>query len=244
LLILFIFKLSKLQNFMSFIVIEGLDGSGKSTQVKMLREFFESCQIDYRYLHFPIIESPFFGDLIARFLRGDLGSIESVDPYIVALLYAGDRYNAKAQIEDWQNNNLLVLTDRYVYSNIGFQCAKANDPESAATLYRWILDLEYKYFNVPKPDLSIFLDVPMEFVEQKLAEQREDEARGYLLGKADIHEADISFQKRVRDMYLMAVENDASFLKINCISGDGKMLPPETIFHSIVQLINSKHLLK
>jgi len=229
---------------MSFIVIEGLDGSGKSTQVKMLRTHMESHQINHRYLHFPVIESAFFGELIARFLRGDLGSINQVDPYIVALLYAGDRFNAKPQIEEWLHNNINVLTDRYLYSNIGFQCAKAQSTEDVQKLYKWIFELEYEYFKIPKPDLSIFLDVPISFVQQKLAEQRPGDDRSYLEGKIDIHEADISFQKRVREMYLMAVENDASFIKINCISDEGKMLAPEIIFRKILDLINSNGIFK
>lgn len=223
---------------MGFVVIEGLDGSGKSTQVKMLRSLITSRNIPYEYLHFPVFESPYFGELIARFLRGDLGSIAQVDPYLVAMLYAGDRFNAKQTMEQWIRSGMLVLADRYVYSNIGFQCAKVSGAVEVEKLYRWIFDLEYDYFKIPKPDLSIFLDVPMDFVIEKLSEQRESDDRGYLLGKADIHEADIGFQRKVRDTYLFAVENDPAFEIIECTGSDGAMLPPQQIFDKIVSLIN------
>ena len=86
---------------MKFVVIEGLDGSGKSTQLKKLKAYLEDKEIKYKYLHFPRTDSPFFGELIAKFLRGELGDIDKVNPYLVALIYAGDRNDSKQQIEKW-----------------------------------------------------------------------------------------------------------------------------------------------
>ena len=224
---------------MGFVVIEGLDGSGKSTQVKMLRSLLAGRNISHEYMHFPVVESPYFGELVARFLRGDLGSIAQVDPYVVAMLYAGDRFNARPVMEEWINSGKFVLADRYVYSNIGFQCAKVSGDAEVEKLYHWIFDLEYNYFKIPKPDLSIFLDVPMDFVQEKLANQRETDDRSYLQGKADIHEADIEFQRKVRDMYLRAVANDVNFVKIDCTDSDGNMLSPGYIFDKITETINN-----
>ena len=81
------FKINLLPEFM-FIVLEGLDGAGKSTQIRMLQELFARRGVACRYLHFPRFDAPVFGDLIARFLRGELGTVEAVDPYLVALLFA------------------------------------------------------------------------------------------------------------------------------------------------------------
>ena len=110
-----------------FIVLEGVDGSGKSTQIANLQRMFAEQGISTEYLHFPRFDAPYFGELIARFLRGELGSVEQVDPYIVAMLYAGDRRDAAAMIRGWMAEGKVVLCDRYVYSNIGYHCAKVAD---------------------------------------------------------------------------------------------------------------------
>ena len=92
-----------------FIVLEGVDGSGKSTQIANLQRMFAEQGIPTEYLHFPRFDAPYFGDLIARFLRGELGSIEQVDPYIVAMLYAGDRRDAAAMIRGWMEEGKVVI---------------------------------------------------------------------------------------------------------------------------------------
>ena len=163
-----------------FIVLEGVDGSGKSTQIEKLRGMFAERGVESEYVHFPRFDAPFFGELIARFLRGELGGINEVDPYIVALLYAGDRRDAAAMIRRWLDTGKVVIADRYVYSNIGYQCAKVADETKRAALRHWIFELEYEYFKIPQPDLSIFLDVPFAFTERKLAEAREGADREYL----------------------------------------------------------------
>jgi len=106
------------------IVLEGLDGAGKSTQVELVRRMFAQEGVESHFLHFPRFDAPVYGELIARFLRGELGAVDKVDPYLVALLFAGDRADAAAQLRCWLDAGHAVVLDRYVYSNVGFQCAK------------------------------------------------------------------------------------------------------------------------
>ena len=181
-----------------FIVLEGLDGAGKSTQIRMLQELFARRGVACRYLHFPRFDAPVFGDLIARFLRGELGTVEAVDPYLVALLFAGDRGDAAAEIRQWLASGEAVVLDRYVYSNVAFQCAKLSSEDERRALKRWILDTEYGYYRLPRPDVSLFLDVPFSFTERKLTQAREGGDRDYLQGAHDIHEASLDLQQRVR----------------------------------------------
>lgn len=222
------------KNGIKFLVVEGLDGSGKSTQINLIRNHLEKRQVPYRYIHFPRTETGIYGDLIARFLRGDLGSIESVNPYLVAMIYAGDRKDASEMINDWLNQGFLVLLDRYVYSNIAFQCAKIAGKEEKERLRNWILNLEYTYNKIPKPDLNILLDVPFSFTQKKLTESRVGEERKYLQGSRDIHEEDLDFQQKVREMYLWQAETCADLKVIDCNDAEGGMRDPQSIFNDIL----------
>ena len=220
-----------------FIVLEGLDGAGKSTQIKQLRQLLASRGIESEYVHFPRFDSPVFGELIARFLRGELGSVESVDPYIVALLFAGDRADMAPQIRAWQAEGKVVIVDRYVYSNIGYQCAKLATEEQRAKLKQWILDTEYVYYNIPRPDLSLFLDVPFAFTAKSLTEQRSGDDRAYLNGEKDIHESSLDLQQMVRNVYLEAAKSDEALQVIDCSNADGGMDTPEGIFSRIESVV-------
>lgn len=229
---------------MSLIVIEGLDGAGKSTQIELLTDLLKSKSIPSHFLHFPRVDAPFFGELIAKFLRGDLGSIDKVDPYVVALLYASDRMDAAPIIRQWLNSNHVVLLDRYVYSNVAFQCAKLNSTEEVNRLRDWILKLEYEYYAIPRPHLNIFLNVPFEFTRNRLTEHRTGDSRHYLQGKHDIHEKDLSFQEKVRNIYLQQHQHDPNFVILDCTDNNGDMLKPETISEMILQEITKRNLLK
>lgn len=221
------------------IVIEGLDGSGKSTQVRKLRRYLETFPRPLEYIHFPRYDSPVYGDLISRFLRGDFGSNGQVHPQLVALLFAEDRHGAAPEMQRMLREGGNVLLDRYVYSNIAYQCAKLADPGEADALREWIFNTEYGEFSLPRPDLNIFLDVPIGFVEKKLASARKGDDRGYLEGGTDIHESDIGFQKRVRDIYLKQCSLDPHFIRVDCSGEDGAMLPPDEIFRRIRAIVDS-----
>lgn len=215
------------------VVLEGLDGAGKSTQVRKLRKYLESLYGSVDYIHFPRYDAPVYGHLISRFLRGDYGSIDAVHPQLVALLYAEDRHEAAPDMKRGLEAGRTMLLDRYVYSNIAYQCAKVQDPVEREELRKWILSTEYGAFGLPVPDLNIFLDVPIGFVEKKLASDRKGHDRDYLEGGRDIHEADLDFQKRVRDVYLQQCGEDARFVRIDCAGENGDMLPPDAIFTMI-----------
>jgi thymidylate kinase len=219
------------------IVLEGLDGAGKSTQIRLVREYIESQGKDLKYMHFPRYDGSVYGDLIARFLRGEFGTIENVHPQLVALLFAEDRHGASQEIKEWLKNGSYVLLDRYVYSNIAYQCSKLKSKEEGDKLREWILNTEYNIFNIPKPDINIFLDVPINFVDKKLKESRTGDERDYLEGKADIHEADIRFQISVREYYLQQTNMDKNFKRVDCSDSQGNMLPPQDIFSKIKTLL-------
>ena len=215
------------------IVLEGLDGAGKSTQVRKLKEYLTERCGQLEYIHFPRYDAPVYGDLIGRFLKGEFGSIDSVHPQLVALLFAEDRHGAAPAMRAAMDEGKVVLLDRYVYSNIAYQCAKLPAGPERIRLRNWIFDTEYGDFNLPEPDLNLFLDVPIGFVEKSLASHRQGDDRNYLNGSQDIHEADIRFQEAVRDLYRSEAARDPRFLRIDCGDAEGQMLPPEAIFDKV-----------
>ena len=225
---------------MKLFVIEGVDGAGKSTQIKLLRDFFSKKGYACEYLHFPRTESPFFGELIARFLRGEFGSLNDVDPYLVAMLYAGDRKDASIMISSWLAEGKIVLLDRYTYSNIAYQCAKLKNEPEKDKLMQWILSLEFNHFAIPRPDLNIFLDVPFTFTEKNLSKTRTGNDRNYLNGTRDIHEESMVFQKMVRDIYLRVSRSDDRLAVIDCSNSKGDMLPSSEIFDLIIKIFHKR----
>ena len=160
-------------------------------------------------------------------------------PQLVALLFAEDRHGAAPEMKRTLQSGGHVLLDRYVYSNIAYQCAKLSNQEEADELREWIFNTEYGNFDLPVPDLNIFLDVPIGFVESKLKSQRAGTDRNYLEGGQDIHEADIEFQKRVRDIYRKQCLKDPKFIRIDCSDENGQMLPPGEIFAKIQSVVDT-----
>jgi hypothetical protein len=137
--------------------------------------------------------------------------------------------------EDADELLLLVNTPS---SELGSCRYKIADPDEAERLRDWIFNTEYGDFCLPVPDLNIFLDVPIGFVESKLRSQRGGTDREYLEGGQDIHEADIEFQKRVRAIYKRQCELDPKFIRIDCSDEYGEMLPPGAIFAKIQEIID------
>lgn len=228
---------------MKVFVIEGVDGSGKSTQIRLLNDYFTGRGQRCEYLHFPRTGAPYFGELIARFLRGEFGSLSDVNPWLVAMLYAGDRKDASEIIDGWLKTGSIVLLDRYTYSNIAYQCAKLSSDQEQEKLMKWILDLEFSHFGIPRPDLNFFLDVPFSFTEKNLSISRMGDDRDYLNGTKDIHEESLLFQKKVRDMYLKVSEKDQIMCVVNCSDEKGRILPAERIFKLIIDIITERNLI-
>ncbi len=220
------------------IVMEGLDGAGKSTQVRKLKEYLTQRCGELEYIHFPRYDAPVYGDLISRFLRGDFGANEQVHPQLVALLFAEDRHGAAPALREALQAGKTVLLDRYVYSNIAYQCAKLKDPQERECLRDWIFHTEYGDFDLPVPDLNLFLDVPIGFVQKSLSQERSGNDRNYLEGAQDIHEASIAFQQDVRSIYVAQTRLDRHFLRIDCADAAGEMLPPDAIFSKVRDTID------
>jgi dTMP kinase len=224
------------------IVIEGLDGAGKSTQINLLRNYFDAHQLQYFYIHYPRLDIGVYGQLISKFLRGEFGTLETVHPFLASLLFAGDRRENDYQIRQYINEKHFVLCDRYVYSNIAFQCAKLINENEKNELRKWILNFEYEYNHIIKPDLSVYLNVPLSFVEINLSTKRIGKERRYLNGKKDIHENDLVLQENVRAEYKKLISEESNFISVDCFAGN-TVLSPNGIHDRIIDVLHREKVL-
>jgi dTMP kinase len=142
-----------------FIAIEGIDGSGKRTQLDLLARALESRGIPCVCVSFPRYDSS-FGQLVAQYLNGDFGSLSAVDPHFSAMLYAGDRLEAKPELEAALSAGKTVLADRYISSNLAHQTARVA-PKQRDEFLRWLQRLEYSLYDLPAEDLVLFLRLPV-----------------------------------------------------------------------------------
>ena len=173
------------------VVIEGSDGSGKATQTRKLYERLRDLEVKVRRVSFPNYESE-SSALIKMYLRGDFGGdAEAVNPYAAATFYAVDRFAGFGEWSDFYRQGGLVLSDRYVGSNMAYQAAKFKKKSEREEFLIWLDDLEYKRFQLPRPDMTIFLDMPPA-ISAILRRER---------GREDIHEADAEYMNKTYNAY-------------------------------------------
>lgn len=214
------------------LVTEGTDGSGKSTQVELIKKYFEEKGLSYSFFHFPMYGHNEFSKVIAKFLQGDFGKADEVDPLFVAVQYAMDRFKFMPELQFALDTKDVVLLDRYVFSNIAFQCAKLKDEKESENLAVFIKEFEFNFLQLPYPDMNIFFDVPIDIIKERLA-PRATENRAYLEGKQDIHEADIDFQELVRREYVKNMIDMSNCKIVKCAEKVGwawNVFTPEELF--------------
>ena len=217
------------------IAIEGIDGSGKRTQLDLLAAELEARGLPTFRISFPRYES-FYGKLVARYLNGDFGALEAVDPHLSALLYAGDRLESKLEIESALSAGKIVLADRYIGSNLAHQTARVA-PEERNEFLAWLKHLEYKLYALPPEDLVVYLRVPVTEAHRLVGLKG---ARAYTKLKRDIQEADIRHLEQTAIIY-ERLATDANWARIDCIDADaGALKSPEEIHRAILQTVESR----
>jgi len=206
------------------IAIEGIDGSGKRTQVELLTSELRERGHSVFATGFPQYDS-WFGKMVGQFLNGELGPLESVDPHFSALLYAGDRFEAKPKVEEALNNGQIVLVDRYIGSNLAHQTARVDTTKRAA-FQEWIEHLEYGIYGLPKEDLVLYLHVPAAEAQKLVALKS---ARSYTSAQKDLLEASLRHLEDAAQMY-DALSKQANWNTIECFDGTrNQMRPAEDI---------------
>lgn len=214
------------------IAIEGIDASGKGTQATRLRERLEADGRSCALLSFPRYGRTFFAEAITRYLNGGFGALADLDPALVSLLYAGDRFETRDELSELLDSHDVVVLDRYVASNLAHQAARVDDADRAAFV-RWLSRLEYEVYGLPKADLTILLDVSAA-TSARLLERKAP--RDYTDAKADLHEADTAYMKACRDAYRWLAEQGAGgeWVVVPVEGQDGELRPIEKVHADVV----------
>ena len=211
-------------------VIDGLDGSGKSTQFELLQKDLENNNINYKAISFPDYEQP-SSTLVKMYLGGEFSSSpDGVNAYAASSFYAVDRYASfKLFWEDNYNKGDFILASRYTTSNAIHQMEKLNMSEWDDYL-AWMEDYEYNKLKLPKPDTVVFLDMPVEVSQILLSNRYHGDDN-----KKDIHEADVEYLKKCRKSALYCAKK-LDWIVIEC-SKDGQPLSIEEIHKKLAALL-------
>jgi dTMP kinase len=207
------------------IVIDGIDGSGKQTQTKILVEKLKSEGHEVETIDFPQYEKNFFGKMVRRYLNGEFGTPNSVNPYLASILYAGDRLESAPLIESWLNQGKTVIVDRYYTSNLIHQTPKMSASKVDKFIF-WEQDLEFNIFKIPKPDLVVYLHVKAEIAYDLIAKR----GQGF-----DGHDT-IEYMKMAENMCLQLAKK-LNWKVVEC-SEKNKILKIEEISKIIKNIVN------
>jgi dTMP kinase len=197
------------------VAIEGIDGSGKGTQATLLRDALTNEGVSCGLIAFPRYDATTFGRTIARYLNGEFGELATVGPHFAALLYAGDRFESLPLIQSEMESRDVLIFDRYVPSNIAHQAAKLPAAEREPFI-AWVEAIEYGVYRLPRPDVIIWLDMPVATAQELIARKPK---RRYTAKAADLHEADGEYLTQTAEVYRQVAMSDRSWHVISCCEG-------------------------
>src|SRR5579863_5490333 len=217
------------------IALEGIDGSGKRTQLDLLASELDRRGLAPFRISFPRYES-FYGKLVGRYLNGEFGALNAVDPHLSALLYAGDRLEAKPEIEAALSSGKIVLADRYIGSNMAHQSARV-PPGQREEFFAWLKRLEYGLYALPMEDLVVYLRVPVAEAHRLVGQKA---SRGYTNLKRDIQEADIKHLEQTAIIY-DRLATETNWVRIDCTdTASGALHSPKEIHRAVLRAVETR----
>lgn len=225
------------------IVIDGIDGSGKATQVKLLEKRFKKEGKKVKTIDFPRYQGNFFGSLIGEFLTGKYGDFVKMNSRAVSVLYAADRFESSSEIRRWLEEGSTVIADRYATANQIHQGGKISNLKDRKEFLKWLDKMEYFVFKIPRPDLVIYLDVPFEVSKKRLQEKTAKDKKKYLKGGKDVVEENLRYLKDSRESALLLAKENKNWVKIDCCKGK-VCVNPEQVGEEVNKIVKQKLKLK
>jgi len=215
------------------IVIDGTDGSGKTTQIAYLINHLKKDGYKVKLVDFPVYYKNFFGAFIGHCLSEQYYNFLKVHPKIASVLYAADRWESSEEMRKWLKEGYIVVADRYVSANQIHQGGKIKSAKKRADFMKWLDEMEYEVFKIPRPDLTLYLSLPIKLVLKLIKDRDESRMkREYLKKRKDVHESDVNFLINSRKSALKLEKEIPNFIKIEC-SEKRKILSREQI-HGMV----------
>jgi dTMP kinase len=199
------------------IVIDGTDGSGKATQAGLLIKHLRKDGYKVKVVDFPEYYSNFFGAFIGHCLSEQYYNFLKVHPKIASVLYAADRFESKDKIERWLEAGTIVIANRYASANQIHQGGKIASTKKREAFLKWLAEMEYKVFKIPKPDKVFYLSVPIPMVLKLIKQRNGSGKRDYLGKKKDVHEKDIKFLENSRKSALWLSKTQKGWVRIECM---------------------------
>ncbi len=217
------------------IVIDGTDGSGKTTQLNLLMAKLKVNGFKVKTVHFPNYTN-FFGGFIGHCLTEQYYNFINVHPKIVSALYAADRWESSQKIKKWLEEGYVVILDRYVSANQIHQGGKIKSPVKRASFLKWLDEMEYKVFKIPRPNITIYLSLSVRLIEHLIKERNQNSVRAYAGNKKDVHELDMDFQKNSRNSAMWLSKVLKNFIKVDCAPKD-KLRSREDIHEEVYEKV-------
>ena len=219
------------------IVIDGTDGSGKATQVELLAKRLKKESKIVKIVDFPEYYKNFFGEFLGHCLSEQYYKFLNVHPKIASIVYAVDRWESKDKIESWLKKGYIVIANRYVSANQIHQGGKITNSKKRNNFMKWLDQMEYEVFGIPRPNITLYLSLPMNIVLQLLKDRESSKMkRAYLKKKKDVHEMDVNFLINSRKSALKLVKEIPNFIKIEC-SEKGEILSREQVHKMVYEKV-------
>lgn len=209
------------------ISLEGLDASGKNTQLHLLKARLAEAGLSVASLSFPRYGTTVFSRFVADYLNGKLGELETVPAEAAALLFAGDRMESRGLIEELRAAHDVLVLDRYVASNLAYQGARV-PPDALDGFLRWLSALEHDVNGLPPVDQTVLLQVPPATSARMVLRKG---ARDYTEHAADLHERNEAYLARCHDVYqhLCTTQFRSRWTAVDCVHPGGEMRPADDI---------------